>query len=133
MDIEPPRRASHNEVYPLRFFVASGSPNSYGPDLVDGYRRAAVHVDPHPRTLTLPERAGETVEHGPHDVVEEGALAGLDVDIGGHAGRRPEVVHALAARRPRRGGRARRRSLCACLLARPWRPGACSAKASADR
>jgi putative tryptophan/tyrosine transport system substrate-binding protein len=32
-------------VYPFRFFVTGGGLASYGPDLVDGYRRAAGYVD----------------------------------------------------------------------------------------
>src|SRR5262249_11352743 len=32
-------------VYPLRFFVTGGGLVSYGPDIVDQYRRAAVYVD----------------------------------------------------------------------------------------
>ena len=32
-------------VYPFRFFVTGGGLTSYGPDLVDGYRRAAGYVD----------------------------------------------------------------------------------------
>jgi putative tryptophan/tyrosine transport system substrate-binding protein len=32
-------------VYPLRFFVTGGGLASYGPDIVDQYRRAAVYVD----------------------------------------------------------------------------------------
>ena len=32
-------------VYPFRFFVTSGGLISYGPDLVDQYRRAAGYVD----------------------------------------------------------------------------------------
>jgi putative ABC transport system substrate-binding protein len=31
-------------VYPLRFFVTGGGLVSYGPDIVDQYRRAAVYV-----------------------------------------------------------------------------------------
>jgi putative ABC transport system substrate-binding protein len=32
-------------VYPLRFFVTGGGLVSYGPDIVDQYRRAADYVD----------------------------------------------------------------------------------------
>jgi putative ABC transport system substrate-binding protein len=32
-------------VYPLRFFVTGGGLVSYGPDIVDQYRRAASYVD----------------------------------------------------------------------------------------
>jgi putative tryptophan/tyrosine transport system substrate-binding protein len=32
-------------VYPLRLFVTAGGLISYGPDLVDQYRRAAAYVD----------------------------------------------------------------------------------------
>ena len=32
-------------VYPLRFFVTGGGLISYGPDIVDQYRRAAGYVD----------------------------------------------------------------------------------------
>ena len=32
-------------VYPLRLFVTSGGLISYGPDIVDQYRRAASYVD----------------------------------------------------------------------------------------
>ena len=32
-------------VYPYRFFVAAGGLISYGPDLIDQYRRAASYVD----------------------------------------------------------------------------------------
>jgi putative ABC transport system substrate-binding protein len=32
-------------VYPFRFFVTSGGPLSYGPDLNEQYRRAAGYVD----------------------------------------------------------------------------------------
>jgi len=32
-------------VYPLRFFAASGGLISYGPNLIDLYRRAAGYVD----------------------------------------------------------------------------------------
>ena len=32
-------------VYPYRFFVEAGGLMSYGPDLIDGYRRAAAYID----------------------------------------------------------------------------------------
>ena len=32
-------------VYPFRFFVTSGGLISYGPDIIDQYRRAAGYVD----------------------------------------------------------------------------------------
>ena len=32
-------------VYPLRFFVTGGGLASYGPDIVDQYRRAAGYID----------------------------------------------------------------------------------------
>ena len=32
-------------IYPLRSFVAGGGLISYGPDIVDQYRRAAAYVD----------------------------------------------------------------------------------------
>jgi putative tryptophan/tyrosine transport system substrate-binding protein len=32
-------------IYPLPFFVASGGLMSYGPDIVDQYRRSASYVD----------------------------------------------------------------------------------------
>ena len=32
-------------IYPLRLFVASGGLASYGPDIVDEYRLAALYVD----------------------------------------------------------------------------------------
>ena len=32
-------------IYPFRFFVRSGGLISYGPDVVDQYRRAAGYVD----------------------------------------------------------------------------------------
>ena len=32
-------------IYPLRVFVTAGGLISYGPDLVDQYRRAAAYVD----------------------------------------------------------------------------------------
>src|SRR5262249_9607731 len=32
-------------VYPFRYYVTSGGLVSYGPDLVDPYRRAATYVD----------------------------------------------------------------------------------------
>lgn len=35
-------------VYPYRFFVEAGGLMSYGPNLIDGYRRTASYVD---RTL----------------------------------------------------------------------------------
>jgi putative tryptophan/tyrosine transport system substrate-binding protein len=42
------RIAAHHRlpaVYPLRFFVTGGGLVSYGPDIVDQYRRAAEYVD----------------------------------------------------------------------------------------
>jgi ABC-type uncharacterized transport system substrate-binding protein len=32
-------------IYPARYFVTSGGLISYGPDLNDGYRRAATYLD----------------------------------------------------------------------------------------
>jgi putative ABC transport system substrate-binding protein len=32
-------------IYPFRFFVTSGGLISYGPDVIDQYRRAAGYVD----------------------------------------------------------------------------------------
>jgi putative ABC transport system substrate-binding protein len=32
-------------VYPFRFFVTTGGLISYGPDIIDQYRRAASYVD----------------------------------------------------------------------------------------
>ena len=39
-------------------------------------------------------KAREAVEDRPHDVVEKRALSGLDVNVGGHPGRRAEFRHA---------------------------------------
>jgi putative tryptophan/tyrosine transport system substrate-binding protein len=32
-------------IYPYRFFVEAGGLMSYGPNLIDGYRRTATYVD----------------------------------------------------------------------------------------
>src|SRR5882724_10653854 len=40
------------------------------------------------------ESAGETVQDRLHDVLEKRTLSGLDVNVGGHPGRRNEFWHA---------------------------------------
>src|SRR5712675_2277119 len=40
------------------------------------------------------ESAGEAVEDRLHDVLEKRTLSGLDVNVGGHPGRRDEFRHA---------------------------------------
>src|SRR3982074_1610787 len=40
------------------------------------------------------EGAGEAVEYRLHDVLEKRTLSGLDVNVGGHPGRRDEFRHA---------------------------------------
>ncbi|HEX2336324.1 MAG TPA: ABC transporter substrate-binding protein, partial [Hyphomicrobiaceae bacterium] len=48
-------------IYPYRFFVEAGGLMSYGPSLVDGYRRAAGYVD----RILKGEKAGDQPVQAP--------------------------------------------------------------------